>query len=127
MHVDPDKLGFRMKIKNAYLVYALFSLLILLPLLALTHTVFEKVDFHLSIIGTVVVTSAFFIGFQYFHACIKDKMALKRIKEAWEIHFPYFPYEKYTKEVENIYNEAIKKEISSKELKQYVLDRLSSL
>ena len=125
MHVDPDKLGFRMKIKNAYIVYAVVSMVVLLPLLAITHTLFEKIDFHASIIGTALVTSAFFIGFQYFHACIKDKMAKQRIKEAWKVHFPYFSYDKYSKKVEDIFNEAMKKEIKKNDLQSFVMNRLS--
>jgi len=125
MHVDPEKLGFRMKIKNAYIVYTIVSMVVLLPILAITHTVFVKIDFHASIIGTAIVTSAFFIGFQYFHACIKDKMARQRIKEAWKIHFPYFSYEKYSKRVEDIFNEAMKKEIKKNDLQSFVMSRLS--
>jgi len=125
MHVDPEKLGFRMKIKNAYVVYAIVSMVVLLPLLAITHTIFEKIDFHASIIGTALVTSAFFIGFQYFHACIKDKMAKQRIKEAWEVHFPYFSYDKYSKKVEEIFNEAMKKEIKKNDLQSFVMSKLS--
>ncbi|NLY03426.1 MAG: hypothetical protein GXZ15_01070, partial [Campylobacter sp.] len=49
------------------------------------------------------------------------------IKKAWEIHFPYFSYEKYNKKVEEIYNEAAKKEISKRDLEQYVLDALVKL
>ncbi|MFK5882622.1 MAG: hypothetical protein QM482_10475 [Sulfurospirillum sp.] len=125
MHVDPEKLGFRMKIKNAYIVYAIVSMVVLLPLLAITHAIFEKIDFHASIIGTALVTSAFFIGFQYFHACIKDKMAKQRIKEAWEVHFPYFSYDKYSKKVEEIFNEAMKKEIKKNDLQSFVMSKLS--
>jgi len=125
MHVDPEKLGFRMIIKNAYIVYGIVCCFIILPVLAITHTIFEKLDFHLSIIGTIIVTSAFFIGFQYFHSCIKDKMAQQRIKKAWAIHFPYFSYEKYSKKVEEIFNEAMKKEIKKNDLQSYVMNRLS--
>ncbi len=127
MHVDPEKLGFRMIIKNAYIVYTIVCAIIFIPLLAITHALFEHLDFHASIIGTVIITSAFFIGFQYFHSCIKDKMALNRIKEAWSVQFPYFSYEKYNKKVEDIFNEAMKKEIKKNDLQQYVMDKLASL
>ena len=125
MHVDPEKLGFRMVIKNAYIVYAIMCAVVLVPLLAITHALLEKLDLHASIIGSVLITSAFFIGFQYFHATIKDKMAKKRIKEAWKIHFPYFSYEKYNKKVEEIFNEAMKKEIKKNDLQSYIMSRLS--
>ncbi|NOX14613.1 MAG: hypothetical protein GXP61_00975 [Epsilonproteobacteria bacterium] len=133
MHVDPEKLGFRMIIKNAYIVYAIVCTFILIPLLAITHKLFENIDFHASIISTAVITSAFFIGFQYFHACIKDKMAKSikdkmaksRIKEAWNIHFPYFSYEKYSKKVEDIFNETMKKEIKKNDLQPFVMGKLA--
>ncbi len=125
MHVDPEKLGFRMIIKNAYIIYAIVCTIVFIPLLALTHKLFENIDFHASIISTAVITSAFFIGFQYFHACIKDKMAKSRIKEAWSIHFPYFSYEKYSKKVEDIFNTAMKKEIKKNDLQSYVMSKLA--
>ena len=40
------------------------------------------------------------------------------------MHFPYFSYEKYSTRVEEIYNEAIKTDVSKKDLEQYVLERL---
>lgn len=127
MHVDPAKLRFRMIIKNTYLVYAAFCLIILIPVLAILHTVFEHIDFHVSILGTALVTSVIFIGFQYFYSCVRDQMTLKIIKSAWSMHFPYFSYEKYNKEVEKIFNEAMKKEVKKNDLQQYVMDHLSSL
>ncbi len=125
MLVDPSKLKFRLIIKNALIAYALVCSVILIPLLAVTHAIFEHLDFHVSIIGTVFITSAVFIGFQYFLSWIRDEVTIKLIKKAWEIHFPYFPYEKYSKKVEKIYNEAMKKEIHSRELQQYIMNKLT--
>ncbi|MDX1809459.1 MAG: hypothetical protein R3331_07955 [Sulfurospirillaceae bacterium] len=127
MHVDPAKLGFRMIIKNTYIIYAIFCLMILIPVLVVLHIFFLNIDFHISILGTALVTSAIFIGFQYFYSCVRDQMTLKIIKNSWSIHFPYFSYEKYNKEVEKIFNEAMKKEVKKNDLQQYVMDRLSSL
>ncbi len=125
MLVDPSKLKFRLIIKNALIAYALVCSVILIPLLAVTHAIFEHLDFHVSIIGTVFITSAVFIGFQYFLSWIRDEVTISLIKKAWEIHFPYFPYEKYSKKVEKIYNEAMKKEIHSRELQQYIMNKLT--
>ncbi len=126
MLVDPSKLKFRLIIKNALIAYGIICFLILAPLLALTHALFENLDFHVSIVGTVIMTSAVFIGYEYFLSWIRDEITKKVIKRAWEVHFPYFPYEKYSKKVEKLYNEAMKREIHSRDLQQYIMDRLSS-
>ncbi len=51
-------------------------------------------------------------------------ITLKLIKKAWLVHFPYFAYDKYSKKVEDIYNESQKSEISKKDLQLYVMDKL---
>lgn len=124
MYVDSGKLGFRMNIINAYIAYAGICFVILAPLFALTHNFFTILDFHISIVGAIFATSCVFIGFSFFKSWIRDAIALKQIKKAWALHFPFFAYEKYNKKVEEVYNEAIKKEIPKKELEQYVLDAL---
>ena len=124
MYVDPGKLNFRMNIANAYIVYAIICGIVLIPIFAITHTVFADLDFHISLIGTIAATSFVFIGFNFFRAYMRDKITKKLIQKAWTLHFPYFPYEKYSEKVEIIYNEAIKKEIHRKDLEKYVLDRL---
>ncbi len=127
MHVDPAILGFRLIIKHTYVLYTTFCLIILIPALLLLHTFVEYIDFHITILGTAIVTSMIFVGYQYFFSCIRDKMAQERIKKAWLVHFPYFTYGKYNKEVEQIFNDAMKKEIKKNDLQQYVMDQLSSL
>jgi hypothetical protein len=125
MYVDPSKLNFRMDITKAYIAYALLAAAVLIPLLAITHTIFTNLDFHISIIGTIFATASVFVGFYFFKHCIRDRITLQLIKEAWKIHFPYFPYDKYSKIIEDIYNDALKKDIPKKELERYVLDKLS--
>ena len=93
-------------------------------LIALTHRLLEKLDFHLSIVSSVIATSVIFIGFDMFKIWARKSISKKLIKEAWSVHFPYFSYEKYSSKVEMIYNEAMKNEISRKNLEQYVLERL---
>ncbi|WP_458701087.1 hypothetical protein ACKGJI_03050 [Sulfurospirillum sp. 1307] len=124
MYVDSGKLGFRINITRAYLVYFIICAIILLPLLAISHYFLEHLDFHVSIVSSVIVTAVVFMGFNFFKAWIRDAITLKRIKHAWLAHFPYFSYEKYSKKVEVIYNEAKKKEIPKKELQQYIIDQL---
>ena len=124
MYVDPAKLGFRMNITRAYLVYLGISAVVVSFLIITTHYFLKHMNFHISIIGAVLVTSGVFIGFNFFKAWIRDAITLKLIKHAWLTHFPYFSYEKYSKKVEKIYNEARKKEIAKKDLQQYIMDKL---
>ena len=109
MLVDPAKLNFKFRYARTYLVYGLLCFVVFFILLILTHHIFAKLDFHLSIVSAVAGTSA---------------VSKELIKKAWSVHFPYFSYEKYSTKVEMIYNEAVKNEIPRKDLEQYVLERL---
>lgn len=124
MHADAGKLGFRMNIIKAYIVYFALCSLVVMPLILITHYFLKQINFHFSILGTVVVTSLVFIGFNFFQNWIRDAITLKLIKKAWATHFPYFAYEKYNEKIADIYNEAIKKDVPKKELEQYVLDAI---
>ena len=124
MYVDPGKLGFRMSIVKAYIAYLILSTLAVMPLIGVTHYFLKNMNFHFSVLGAVIVTSAIFIGFNFFKAWIRDAITLKLIKKAWLVHFPYFAYDKYSKKVEGIYNESLKSEISKKDLQLYMMDKL---
>jgi len=125
MYVDPGKLGFRMNIVKAYVSYLMLCALIVMPLIGATHYFLKNMNFHFSVLGAVIVTSVVFIGFNFFKAWIRNAITLKLIKKAWLIHFPYFAYDKYSKKVENIYNESLKNEVSKKDLQLYVIDKLA--
>nr|WP_314998579.1 hypothetical protein [uncultured Campylobacter sp.] len=124
MLIDPAKLNFKFRYARTYLVYGLLCFAIFFVLLILTHRLFTKLDFHLSIVSAVVGTSAVFIGFDMFKIWARKAVSKELIKKAWSVHFPYFSYEKYSTKVEMIYNEAVKNEIPRKDLEQYVLERL---
>lgn len=124
MHVDAAKLGFRLKIGRAYLVYIFLVSFVAIPLALITHAIFAKIDTHASIIASIIFTAIIFIYFNFFRIWIKDKMASKVIKKAWEIHFPYFPYEEYRYKIEEIFHKAMKDEIQKKDLERYILDNL---
>lgn len=124
MYVDSGKLGFRIKIAKAYIAYFILIASVLVPLTLISHYFLEHIDFHFSIIGTIIITSAVFIGFNYFKAWIRNAITLKLIKKAWLVHLPYFAYDKYSKKVENIYKESLKDEVSKKDLQLYVMDKL---
>ena len=124
MHVDPAKLGFRLKLTRAYFVYILIVLGILIPLSALLHTPLAGIDSHISIVGAMIITAAIFIGFNFFIAKTRDEISYRQIKRSWKLRFPYFSYEDYNHKVEEIYQRAIKEEISKRDLEKYILDNL---
>jgi len=125
MHVDAAKLGFRLSIGKAYIVYIMLVSVFVIPLALIAHTVFAKIDAHASIVVSIVFTAIIFIWFNFFRIWIKDKMANKVIRKAWMIHFPYFPYEEYRYKIEEIFHNAMKDEIPKKDLERYILDNLA--
>ena len=66
MLIDPAKLNFKFRYFKTYLVYGLICLVISAVLIMLTHHMFTKLDFHLSIISAVISTATIFIGFDMF-------------------------------------------------------------
>ncbi len=124
MHVDPSKLGFRLRLVRAYQVYVLLVLAIIIPISGLTHKPLAGIDSHISIIGAMIITAGVFIGFNFFRAKLRDEITLKQIKKSWKLRFPYFSYEDYRYKVEEIYQKAIKEEVSKKDLERYILDNL---
>lgn len=124
MHVDPSRLGFRLKLGRAYWVYLLLVLVVLVPVSAITHKLLADVDSHISILGGMIITALVFMGFNFFRAKMRDEITRRQIEKSWALRFPYFPYEMYRYKVEEIYQEAIKDEINKKDLERYILDRL---
>ncbi len=125
MHVDPAKLGFRIKLIRAYLVYMGIILGILVPLSGLTHKPLAHLDSHVSIIGAVVITAIIFIGFNFFRAKMRDAVTIELIKRSWKLHFPFFSYDEYSEKIEEIFERALKEEVSKRELEKYILDNLT--
>ncbi len=125
VHIDPAKLGFRLRLSRAYLVYLGLVLCVLVPISFIFHTTLAKIDSHISILGAMLITALIFIGFNLFRARMRDAISLVLIKKSWELHFPYFPYEEYSLKIEEIFHQAIKDEISKRDLERYILDKLS--
>lgn len=125
MHVDPGKIGFRLKLGRAYLIYLYIVLAIIIPVSALTHKPLANIDPHISIIGAMIITAIIFIGFNFFRAKMRDYITLRLIKKSWELRFPYFSYEDYSKKINEIYEQSIKDEVSKRDLEKYILDKLS--
>lgn len=124
MLVDSAKLNYKFKTLNSYIYYGILCVCILLPLLLFTHYFLMHLDFHISIVSAVLVTSCVFIGYDIFKIYTRKIISQKLIKKAWLTHFPYFPYEKYSKIVEEIYKQALKDEIPKNALEQYVLEKI---
>ncbi|MFK0396061.1 hypothetical protein ACISJZ_02400 [Campylobacter coli] len=124
MLVDPSKLNFTFTILNSYIYFGIFCALVLLPLLLITHYLFTRLDFHISIISAVAVTACVFISYDIFKVYARKMISKKLIQKAWALHFPYFSYEKYSIMAGNFYKEALKEEIPKANLEQYVLEKI---
>lgn len=125
MHLDGKKLGFRLKLGRAYIVFLILINIIMMPLTLLTHKAFQSADCHVSILITLFATGSIFASFGLFKDFLSDEVALRRIKIMWNIHFPLFSYEEYSNEVDNIYKNSLKDDISKAELERYIMDELS--
>lgn len=125
MHVDPAKLGFRIRLVRAYIVYIAIVLAILIPISLLTHKPLAVIDPHISILGAMIITAMIFIGFNFFRDRMRDSMTKVLIKRSWKLHFPYFSYEEYSSKIDKIFENAMKEEISKRDLEKYILDKLT--
>jgi hypothetical protein len=125
MHVDPAKLGFRIRLIRAYQVYIGIVLAILVPISLLTHKPLAKIDPHISILGAMAITAAIFIGFNFFRDRMRDTMTKELIKRSWKLHFPFFSYEEYSTKINEIFEKAMREEVSKRDLEKYILENLS--
>ena len=125
MHVDPAKLGFRIRLIRAYIVYIAIVLGILVPISLLTHKPLAVIDPHISIVGAMAITAAIFIGFNFFRDRMRDTVTKELIKRSWKLHFPFFSYEEYSHKIDEIFENAMKEEISKRDLEKYILENLS--
>ena len=125
MHVDPAKLGFRIRLIRAYIVYIGIVLAIIVPISLLTHKPLAKIDAHISILGAMVITAVIFIGFNFFRDKMRDTMTKELIVRSWKLHFPFFSYEEYSSKIDEIFEKAMKDEISKRDLEKYILENLS--
>lgn len=127
MEVDAGRLGFRLKLSRAYIVYIILVCLVLIPVSLLTHTALAKIDSHISIVGGMVITALIFMGFNFFKDKVVELMTKEVITRAWSLHFPYFAFEEYSKKFVKIFDQAMKEEVSKRDLQKYILDRLTNI
>lgn|SRR5574344_1121184 len=127
MEVDAGRLGFRLKLSRAYIVYIILVCLVLIPISLLTHTALAKIDSHISIVGGMVITALIFMGFNFFRDKVVELMTKEVITRAWSLHFPYFAFEEYSKKFVKIFDQAMKEEVSKRDLQKYILEKISSI
>lgn len=89
LHVDPVKLGFRLKVARAYLVYIILVILFLIPFTIVSHGAFVKMDSHVSIVAGMLLTAVIFIFFNFFRVWLVDQVALSQIKKVGK-HISHF-------------------------------------
>jgi len=77
MLIDPAKLNFKFRHLNTYIVYGIICFFVSIVLIALTHRLLEKLDFHLSIVSSVIATSVIFIGFDMFKIWARKSISKK--------------------------------------------------
>ena len=125
MKLDGTKLGFRLKLGRAYVVFLLLAHILIIPIAFISHELFAVLDCHASIVLAVFFTALLFGIFSFFKEWTRDGVTKQRIKQMWSLHFPHFPYEEFNKEVSTIYENAINEEVKHADLERYILNQLS--
>lgn len=125
MKLDGTKLGFRIKLGKAYVVFLALAHIIIIPVAYIAHEIFKNVDCHASIVLAVFFTALLFGIFNFFKEWTRDCVTRQRIKNMWHLHFPHFPFEEFSKDVAAIYEEALKDDIKHTDMERYILDKLS--
>lgn len=126
MKLDGSKLGFRLRLGRAYIVFIIIAHIVLTPFALLFHSLFLLLDCHASILLAVVFTALLFGIFSFFKDWTRDCVSKQRIKQMWVLHFPHFPYDEFAKEVSTIYAQALEDEIKQADMERYILDKLSA-
>ena len=125
MKLDGTKLGFRIKLGKAYIVFLALAHIIIIPVAYIAHEIFKSVDCHASIVLAVFFTALLFGIFNFFKEWTRDCVTRQRIKRMWSLHFPHFPFEEFSKDVAEIYEEALKDDVKHSDMERYILEKLS--
>ena len=126
MKLDGTKLGFRLKLGRAYVVFLLLAHIIIIPIALILHELFAILDCHASIVLAVFFTAMLFGIFSFFKEWTRDCVTKQRIKQMWTLQFPHFPYDEFNQEVSTIYESALRDEVKHADLERYILDKLSA-
>jgi len=125
MKLDGSKLGFRIRLARAYLIFFLLIHIVIIPIALIFHNVIKNLDCHIAILLAIIFTSFLFGLFSIFKQNSADMISQLRIKQVWKLHFPHFPYEQYNNEIAKIYSQALKEDIKISDLERYILDNLT--
>lgn len=123
--IDPAKLNFRFNYARSYVLFGILCVIIFLPLIFVLHNLLIKLDFHISILLTILATAFVFISFDILKMRARKKLTKRLIKEAWDIYFPYFSYDKYSLMGAKFYKQSIKDNISKNDLERYIIDKFA--
>ncbi|MRJ02535.1 MAG: hypothetical protein GXO19_01130 [Epsilonproteobacteria bacterium] len=124
-HLDIKQIpGIRYCRLKLYFIYFIIWNLILIPLSLLFHSFLSQMDCHVAIVLAIIFTLLFFGTYKIFEERLKERAALRVIKEAWHNYLPHFPYERYREKVAQIYKEAIDRDIPKKKIEQFIIDRI---
>ncbi len=126
MKLDGTKLGFRLKLGRAYIIFLLLAHIIIVPISLILHELFTVLDCHASIVLAVFFTALLFGIFSFFKEWTRDCVTQQRIKQMWSLQFPHFPYDEFNKDISSIYEQSLVDEIKHTDLERYVLDKLST-
>jgi len=119
-------LGYKIHTKNMFISFLfIIHMVFIFPAITILHEVFAKMNCHLSIISAIIFTGFFFVSYSIYKEYLLERISVRRIKEAWSLHFPLFDYDTYSKKLASIYNDAIKKKVSRGELEYFVMSNLS--
>ena len=99
----------------------------IIPISLVTHKPLAKIDAHISILGSMIITAVIFIGFNFFRDRLRDTITKELIKRSWKLHFPFFSYEEYSSKIDEIFGKAMKDEVSKRDLEKYILDKLTTI
>jgi len=107
-----------------YLIYFLIWNLIIIPLSLIFHPLLAKMDCHVAIVLAIIFTLLFFGTYKIFEERLKERVALRLIKEAWSNYLPHFPYEKYNHKVAQLYKEAIDRDLPKHKIEQFIISSI---
>ena len=124
-HLDVRQIpGIRYCRIKLYLVYFIIWNLIIIPLTLLFHSFLAKLDCHAAIVLATIFTLLFFGTYKIFEERLKERVALRLIREAWKNYLPHFPYEKYGERVAQLYKEALERDIPRRKIEQFIISSI---
>ena len=127
MNLENNVHGFRLRLGRTYLVFFMMWSVVFVALSWILHFILVKIDFHVLIILTAIVTGLFFVGFSMFREFLIERAVKKLIEKAWKRHFALFDFKEQSKNVAQFYGEALEQEIPIGDLQRFIFDKLAQV